>query len=126
MHALLGALASVLLVVGVAGAADDKAAHHPTQTKRMTECNTHAADKHMTGDARKQFMSECLKGHVAADEETLKVEKESHSGKSKNGEHHNTQGEKMKACNQEASAKSLHGDDRRHFMSECLKGEKKS
>jgi hypothetical protein len=36
------------------------------------------------------------------------------------------QGEKMKTCNQEATAKALKGDDRRQFMSQCLKGDKKS
>jgi len=32
------------------------------------------------------------------------------------------QQEKMKACNAEAKAKSLKGDERKKFMSECLKG----
>ena len=32
------------------------------------------------------------------------------------------QQEKMKTCNQEASAKSLKGADRKHFMSTCLSG----
>jgi hypothetical protein len=36
-----------------------------------------------------------------------------------------TQQDKMKKCNADASAKSLKGDDRKAFMSECLKGEKK-
>lgn len=37
-----------------------------------------------------------------------------------------TQQEKMKKCNADASAKALKGDERKSFMSECLKGEKKS
>ena len=37
-----------------------------------------------------------------------------------------TQQEKMKKCNVDASAKSLKGHDRKAFMSECLKAEKKS
>ena len=123
MHPLLGALMSVVLVAGVAAAADEKA--HSTQTQRMTACNAEAGEKHLTGDARKQFMSECLKGH-ATHEQSSTPAKDPHSGKSKDVEHHTTQGEKMKACNQEASAKNLHGDDRKHFMSECLKAEKKS
>lgn len=28
----------------------------------------------------------------------------------------------MKTCNQEATAKNLKGDDRKHFMSSCLSG----
>ena len=35
------------------------------------------------------------------------------------------QGERMKACSKEAGDKHLKGDDRRHFMSECLKGHPK-
>ena len=36
-----------------------------------------------------------------------------------------TQQEKMKKCNADASAKSLKGDDRKAFMSECLKADHK-
>lgn len=37
------------------------------------------------------------------------------------GNHH-TQQEKMKTCNVEAGRRQLHGDERRAFMSSCLKG----
>jgi hypothetical protein len=33
-----------------------------------------------------------------------------------------SQQEKMKTCNVEAGRKDLHGDERRAFMSSCLKG----
>ena len=33
-----------------------------------------------------------------------------------------TQQEKMKSCNKEAGEKALKGDDRKKFMSGCLKG----
>jgi hypothetical protein len=124
MHALLGAFTSILLVAALASAADDKTGH-PSQTHRMTECNAQASEQHLTGDARHQFMSECLKGHSATHEETSSVEKGSHSGT--DGEHHSTpQGEKMKACNHDATAKNLHGDERKTFMSQCLKAGKSS
>jgi hypothetical protein len=35
---------------------------------------------------------------------------------------HESQQEKMKRCNLEAGKKTLHGDERRAFMSSCLKG----
>jgi len=35
-----------------------------------------------------------------------------------------TQQQRMKSCNAEAKSKSLKGDQRRSFMSVCLKGEK--
>ena len=123
MHALLGTLASVLLVVALSSAADEKTTH-PSQTQRMTECNAEAGEKHLTADARRQFMSACLKGHAATHEETSGTEKDSHSEPAPDGKHHTTQGEKMKACNQEASAKNLHGDERKTFMSHCLRAEK--
>jgi psiF repeat len=125
MHALLGTLASVLLVVALASAADEKTAH-PSQTQRMTACNAQAGEKHLTADARKQFMSACLKGHATPPEETSGAAKGSHSAPAPDGKHHTTQGEKMKTCNQEASAKNLHGDERKTFMSQCLKADKKS
>jgi len=46
----------------------------------------------------------CLKGHEPA----------------AHGVH--SQQEKMKTCNQEARERDLHGDERRAFMSSCLKG----
>lgn len=125
MHALLGTFASVLLVVALASAGNEKTAH-PSQTQRMTECNALAAEKHLTADARKQFMSACLKDHATTREDNSSAEKDSHSGPSPDGKHHTKQGEKMKTCNQEASAKNLHGDERKTFMSHCLKAEKKS
>jgi hypothetical protein len=123
MYVSLGALVSILLLVGLASA-DEKKAQSP-QAERMTQCNAEAHDKKLTGDARKQFMSDCLRGHSKSHEdEGGKTEQASQQRQSTGGQH-SGQGEKMKACNQEATAKSLHGDDRRHFMSQCLKAEKK-
>jgi|WetSurMetagenome_2_1015567.scaffolds.fasta_scaffold507147_2 hypothetical protein len=34
-----------------------------TQQDKMTTCNAAASAKNLTGDARKSFMSECLKAH---------------------------------------------------------------
>jgi len=123
MHASLVALVSILLAVGVASA-DEKKAQSP-QAERMTACNAEAHDKKLTGDVRKQFMSDCLKGHSKSHEdEGGKPEQASQHRQSTEGQH-SGQGEKMKACNHEATAKNLHGDDRRQFMSQCLKAEKK-
>ena len=72
------------------------------QQQRMVECNKEATGK--TGDERKAFMSTCLKGHETA---TAPMSQQA----------------KMKACNADATAKSLKGDARKTFMSTCLKGE---
>ncbi|MBE7461236.1 MAG: phosphate starvation-inducible protein PsiF [Zoogloeaceae bacterium] len=68
------------------------------QQDRMKACNAQAGDR--KGDARKAFMSECLKDKQGA------------------------QQERMKACNKEAGDKKLKGDARKAFMSECLKADK--
>ena len=124
MRAWLGSLTAVLLMAGLASAATDDKAHTP-QTERMKACNAEAHDKHLTGDERRHFMSECLKSHTNHQDGAPHADKASQP-KPDNAGAHGGQGEKMKACNQEATAKNLHGDDRRHFMSECLKAEKKS
>ena len=74
MHALLGAFTSVLLVAALAWAADDKTGH-PPQTHRMTECNAQASEQHLTGEARHQFMSECLAARTTTREATSGAEK---------------------------------------------------
>jgi len=88
--------------------AQEKKAPSPAQKKqqeRMKDCNEQAGEKKMEGDARKKFMSACLKGD---------------SGKK--GEKMSAQQERMKACNKQAADKKMKGDDRKEFMSGCLKG----
>ena len=70
------------------------------QQERMKSCNEQAGAKKMEGDARKKFMSACLKG-----EEKM-----------------TPQQARMKECNKQASDKKIKGDDRKNFMSACLKG----
>ncbi len=60
--------------------------------------------KGLKGEEHERVVAACLKGHEAA----------SH------GVH--SQQEKMKTCNQDARERDLHGDERRAFMSSCLKG----
>jgi len=124
MYTTIGALAGVLLLTGLAFAADETKARSP-QAERMTRCNAEARDKKLAGDERRHFMSECLKGQANSGEAGPHASKAAQR-KSDGGETHSAQTEKMKTCNQEAATKKLQGDDRRHFMSECLKADKKS
>src|SRR6202795_5287586 len=66
MHTWLGALVSILLVAGSAAGADEKKEHATPQAQRMTACNAQARDRHLSGDERRHFMSDCLKAHPAA------------------------------------------------------------
>lgn len=59
--------------------------------------------KALKGEERDRAVAACLKGTEAT-----------------HGAH--SQQEKMKTCNQEARERDLHGDERRAFMSSCLRG----
>ena len=74
------------------------------QQERMKSCNEKASAKKMEGDARKKFMSTCLKADSAKDEKMT------------------PQQARMKECNKQASDKKIKGDERKNFMSACLKG----
>jgi psiF repeat len=74
------------------------------QQARMKDCNEQAGAKKMEGDARKKYMSSCLRGET-----------------DKKGEKMSAQQSRMKDCNKQASDKKMKGDDRKQFMSGCLK-----
>ena len=75
MHTWLGALVSILLVAGSAAGADEKKEHSTPQAQRMTECNAQARDRHLSGDERRHFMSDCLKAHPAAHDAAARSDK---------------------------------------------------
>ena len=75
------------------------------QQERMRDCNDQAGAKKMEGEARKKFMSTCLRGDTG-----------------KKGEKMTEQQSRMKDCNRQAADKKMKGDERKKFMSACLKG----
>lgn len=102
-----------LLVIGLLMCAQGFAATATTaapspaqaaQQAKMTSCNADAKTKALTGDARKTFMSTCLKAAPAADAKPLTAQQQ-----------------KMKDCNATATTQALKGDARKTFMSTCLK-----
>lgn len=94
-------------------------AYAGAQQGKMKGCNKEA--KGMKGDERKAFMSKCLKKDYvlkgeaapAAKAEAKPVASAAAPAK---------QQDKMKSCNADAKAKALQGDERKKFMSSCLKG----
>ena len=83
------------------------------QQDKMKGCNAEA--KGMKGEERKAFMSKCLKkDYVLKSEAKPATSAAAPSGKA-------TQQDKMKSCNTEATSKGLKGDERKKFMSSCLK-----
>jgi Na+-transporting NADH:ubiquinone oxidoreductase subunit NqrC len=75
------------------------------QQQRMTLCNQQAKVQTLTGEARKRYMSDCLKN--------TKTEPGQKSL--------SPQQQKMRECNSQATQQSLKGEDRSKFMSACLK-----
>lgn len=86
----------------------------PKQGSQQSKFATCAHEsKGLRGDEHQKFMSECLKGEAGS------ARKESsHRAAEESGSQQN----RMRTCNEEARQKSLHGDERRAFMSNCLKG----
>ena len=68
MKGLMAALCALMLAASPLALAQEKAAKkEPTeaqkkQQQRMADCNKQAEAKKLEGDARKKFMSSCLKG----------------------------------------------------------------
>jgi hypothetical protein len=84
-----------------------------SQQEKMAHCSHES--KGLKGEERQKFMSGCLKG--AASEKAPAARDVHHDAANQSGQ----QG-RMKSCNEQAGKKDLHGDERRAFMSTCLKG----
>ena len=64
MKSIIAALCLAFAASSVAVAADkkDPSPKQKAQQERMKDCNKQAGEKKLKGDARKKFMSGCLKG----------------------------------------------------------------
>jgi hypothetical protein len=112
----LTAIVALVFATGGAFAAEGKkepSEAQKAQQEKMKFCNAEAKEKALKGDERKQFMSNCLKKAPA--EATPAPAPEVAPAKA-------SQQDKMKNCNATAGSKELKGDERKAFMSECLKG----
>jgi hypothetical protein len=84
-----------------------------SQQSRFATC-AHES-KGLRGEEHQKFMTECLKSH---DPESAARKEKSHRAADDTGSQQN----RMRTCNEEAARRDLHGDERRAFMSSCLKG----
>ncbi|HEX5364288.1 MAG TPA: PsiF family protein [Gallionella sp.] len=90
------------------------------QQEKMKGCNKEAKGAALKGDERKAFMKKCLskdyvlKANGAAAAATPAVAEPAAPA--------STQQDKMKSCNADAKTKGLKGEERKVFMSSCLKG----
>ncbi|MFA5915159.1 MAG: PsiF family protein [Burkholderiales bacterium] len=123
MNKLMAALVASLVCLSVAQAQDKKPAEKSalpaaekkmsTQQSRMGDCSREAKEKKLAGGERKKFMSNCLKSGGAAPQAATDKPAQAKPADQK---------QKMGACSKEAAAKKLKGEERKKFMSECLKG----
>ena len=102
------ALCAVPAVAFCAAEGDAKPAASPN---RMAACAQEA--KGLKGEEREKFMSRCLKGPGA---DVRHVKEAHHEGSG------HEQRNRMKSCNEQAGRQELKGDERRAFMSACLRG----
>ena len=80
-------------------------------------CKKEAKEKELKGDERKVFMKSCV------GDKDKKLESTDATGKGAADESQRSdRREKMKNCSDEAREKGLKGDERRQFMSACVKG----
>ena len=98
-----------------------------SQQDKMKGCNNEAKESALAGDARKVFMSKCLKKDYVLKSE--RADAATGEGEAAAADNMPTataaapvkQKEKMKSCNADAKARDLKGDERKKFMSSCLK-----
>jgi hypothetical protein len=107
------ACAAAAALLAFAAFADEPSHKQGAQQSKFATC-AHES-KGLRGDEHQKFMSECLKGH---EPEGATRKDPSHRAADETGSQQN----RMRSCNEEAGRKALHGDERRAFMSTCLKG----
>jgi len=105
------AFAALCAVPAVAFCAAEGDAKSAASQGRMAACAQEA--KGLKGEEREKYMGRCLKGPGG---EARPVKEARHDGSG------HAQQNRMKSCNEEAGRKALKGDERRAFMSACLKG----
>ena len=92
------------------------------QQEKMKTCNKEAKDKALKGDERKAFMKKCLSGKTSGAPATTTVAPATTPAAPATAPATpQTQQDKMKSCNKDAKDKALKGDERKKFMSDCLK-----
>ena len=89
--------------------------------EKMKGCSKEATG--MKGDERKAFMKKCLsKEYVLKQDAMAGAPAAATPATPATPAASSTQQNKMKACNADAKTKGLKGDERKKFMSACLKG----
>jgi hypothetical protein len=109
---ITAACAAAAALFAFAAFAEEPIHKQGAQQSKFSTC-AHES-KGLRGEEHQKFMSECLKGH--------EPEAVVHKDAPRASDETTSQQGRMRTCNDEASHKALHGDERRAFMSTCLKG----
>jgi psiF repeat len=111
-YLLLAACAAVACLTVLPLRADEPAAKASTpQREKFAACGHES--KGMKGEERREFMSECLKGH--GPDTAVHEARDTMAGDA-------AEASRQHSCAEEADRRKLHGDERRVFMGSCLKG----
>lgn len=89
------------------------------QQNKMKGCNKEAKAMAMKGDERKAFMKKCLSKDYELKSEAAAPAAPATPATPAAA---STQQDRMKGCSADARTKGLKGDERKAFMSSCLKG----
>jgi hypothetical protein len=104
-----------LIILACLGLAVSAPVFAGAQQDKMKGCNQEAKSDALKGDARKAFMSKCLKKDYVLKNAAAPAADVAQAAPAK-------QQDKMKNCNADAASKALKGEERKAFMSSCLKG----
>ena len=88
--------------------------------EKMKGCSKEATG--MKGDERKAFMKKCLSKDYVLKHDAMVGAPAAAPATPAAPTASSAQQDKMKACNADAKTKGLKGDERKKFMSACLKG----
>jgi hypothetical protein len=94
MKAVLIAASALLIAAGHGAFAAEEKGNKP-QTTRMSQCSADAKEKGLKGDARKEYMSQCLRNPQARTA--------------------------AKECGSAAAEKGLKGEQRKAFVNDCVR-----
>ena len=94
MIKIVSTMFALMLATGAQVIAAEAPSGNKAQTSKMSQCSADAKDKGLKGDARKDYMSQCLRSSESP--ATMK-------------------------CNAEATEKGLGGDKRKDFLKACTK-----
>jgi hypothetical protein len=109
-YLLLAACAAIACLAVLPLRAEEPAAKASTQRDKFAAC-AHES-KGLKGEERRDFMSDCLKGH--GHDGAIHEARDTMLGDAaEEGRAH---------CNEEADRRKLHGDERRAFIGACVKG----